>query len=158
MGSTRRSWTESISVAAPILLVRHASAGRREAWSGPDDQRPLDARGRRQAVGLVETLSEFTIDRILTSPFVRCTETVAPLSAALGLEVGVTDALAEGSPHPVLEDLLSELRGSCAVLCTHGDVISRLIGHRRDCKKGAVWVLEWDGESPEPRRYIKPRE
>jgi phosphohistidine phosphatase SixA len=138
-------------------VVRHASAGDRATWSGPDDQRPLDARGRRQAAALVETLAEFTIDRILTSPYLRCTETVAPLAAALGLAVERTEVLAEGSPRPAVAALVSELRGSCAVLCSHGDIIGQLIGHGRHCKKGAVWVLEWDGESAEPTRYIKPR-
>jgi 8-oxo-dGTP diphosphatase len=139
------------------VVVRHASAGDRASWSGPDEQRPLDARGKRQAAALVETLAEFPIDRILTSPYVRCTETVEPLAGALGLAVERTDALAEGSHSATLDALVSELRGSCAVLCSHGDVIGRLIGNGRPCKKGAVWILEWDGDSAEPTRYIKPR-
>src|SRR3954454_13818704 len=35
--------------APSLLLVRHAAAGDRADWDGPDDLRPLDTRGRRQA-------------------------------------------------------------------------------------------------------------
>jgi phosphohistidine phosphatase SixA len=138
-------------------VLRHASAGERANWSGPDDQRPLDERGKRQAVELVETLAQFTIDRILTSPYLRCSETVEPLAGALGLEIEPSDALAEGSQRAALDLLISQLRGSCAVLCSHGDVIGKLIGNGRPCKKGAVWTLEWDGDRTRPTRYIKPR-
>ncbi|NUR76504.1 MAG: NUDIX hydrolase, partial [Thermoleophilia bacterium] len=68
------------------LLVRHASAGNRDEWTGDDADRPLDERGRAQALGLVERLTPFRIERILTSPARRCVETVEPLARARGLD------------------------------------------------------------------------
>jgi 8-oxo-dGTP diphosphatase len=142
--------------APPLLIVRHASAGDRGAWPTADHLRPIDARGHLQAAELVETLAGYGIDRILTSPYVRCVETVEPLAQARSLEVEHTDALAEGAGATVGE-LLRSLRGSAAVLCSHGDVIGDIVGYDRKCKKGSVWVMEWDGDVAVPTHYIKPQ-
>src|SRR6266511_1008153 len=80
-----------------VLLVRHARAGKRSKWEGDDRLRPLDKRGRKQAEGLVSLLAEYPIDRIASSPYLRCTQTVDPLAASRGLAVEERDELAEGS-------------------------------------------------------------
>lgn len=135
----------------PVFLVRHAAAGHRTAWRGDDRVRPLDARGRVQAAGLVELLAGRPVERVLTSPYRRCVETVEPLADALGLPVEPREELAEGaSPE---EALSVALRG--AVLCTHADVAAHLVGARR-CKKGSVWALELVDGAPEPREYVLP--
>ena len=41
-----------------ILLVRHARAGSRKDWDGPDEKRPLSKKGRRQADGRSPGLSQ----------------------------------------------------------------------------------------------------
>ncbi len=136
-----------------VLLLRHATAGK--AGTGPEDQlRPLDERGRRQAEALVGTLADRDVRRVLTSPYVRCRQTVEPLAGSLGLPVEERSELAEGSP---AEDVLA-LVGSLdetAVLCTHGDVVIELLGE--EAKKGSTWVLD---ESPgggfDRREYLPP--
>jgi broad specificity phosphatase PhoE len=45
----------------PLLLVRHASAGDRDEWDGPDGARPLDERGRAQAAALVAALRRYAL-------------------------------------------------------------------------------------------------
>src|SRR4029079_9705840 len=70
-----------------FILVRHASAGSREEWSGSDRLRPLDDRGRRQAERLVAALAGYPAARILSSPSVRCTQTVLPSAGERGLDV-----------------------------------------------------------------------
>ncbi len=50
-----------------LILVRHARAGDREEWDGPDDLRPLDARGREQAQRLAEVLPAFRPDDLLSA-------------------------------------------------------------------------------------------
>lgn len=143
---------------APLLVIRHASAGNRSTWIGDDRLRPLDDRGFAQAAELVETLAEYAVDRVFTSAYVRCVQTVEPLAAARGdLEVEETDVLAEGGYGAALESFLTGLRGTAAALCSHGDVIPEIVGHDKPCKKGSVWVVEWDGERVDPVRYIKPR-
>jgi broad specificity phosphatase PhoE len=121
------------------VLLRHASAGDREHWDGPDLLRPLDKRGRRQAAELVELLRPFGLRRVVSSPYTRCVETVEPLAAALGLPVEEDDRLAEGAA-PGAEALLQE---DGVLACTHGDVVSDVLGH--GLKKGAAVVLQ-DGK------------
>lgn len=121
------------------VLLRHASAGDREDWYGPDLLRPLDSRGRRQAAELVELLRPYGLRRILSSPYVRCLETVEPLGAALGLPVEEDERLTEGAG-PGARELLQE---DGVLACTHGDVAFEVLGD--NLKKGAAVVLQ-DGE------------
>jgi phosphohistidine phosphatase SixA len=121
------------------VLIRHAAAGDREDWDGDDFHRPLDARGRRQAAELVELLRPLGVRRVLSSPYVRCVETVRPLAAALELSVEPDDRLAEGAGPGALE----LLREDGVVCCTHGDIVEEVLG--RHLKKGASVVLS-DGE------------
>jgi 8-oxo-dGTP diphosphatase len=117
-----------------VILLRHASAGDRTAWQGDDRLRPLDERGRKQALALVDRLRARGVERVVSSPYVRCTQTVAPL----GLEIVPDERLAEGAP---VEETLELLRNlDAAVACTHGDVIENVLGH--SLKKGAGVVLD----------------
>ncbi|HET9052299.1 MAG TPA: hypothetical protein VFO60_11405, partial [Candidatus Dormibacteraeota bacterium] len=58
--------------------------------------------------------------RLLASPWVRCTQTLEPLAAALGAPVGPLEALGEGMGAKVVEALPGWLRTGTTVLCTHG--------------------------------------
>jgi phosphohistidine phosphatase SixA len=122
------------------VLLRHASAGDRDAWEGDDLLRPLDERGRRQALALRE-LAQRGIGRIASSPYARCIETVEPLAAALGLAIEIDARLAEGADEHDALAFLAELDGGVA--CTHGDVVVALLGH--SLKKGAAGILAVDG-------------
>lgn len=138
-----------------LYVLRHARAGRRSAWKRPDEQRPLTKVGRRQAAGIVELLADRDLSRIVSSPYVRCLQSVEPLAADRALTVEVADPLGEGSDlHDVLR-LVDKLADDDVVLCTHGDVIRLLLEHLRDAgvkvrrrngvpamEKGSVWELE----------------
>lgn len=134
-----------------ILLVRHAKAGDREKWEAPDDHRPLTAKGEVQAQALVDLLAGYEIERVLSSPHLRCTQTVAPLAAARGLAVEPCDDLAEGEGEAgiaLARRLLTEPGDT--VLCSHGDVVEEVLdafGVQRDgyTRKGATWVIEQAG-------------
>jgi 8-oxo-dGTP diphosphatase len=134
----------------PLLVVRHADAGHRSQYQGDDRERPLSAQGRAQAAALVDLLSGYRPEDVLSSPFVRCVETVQPLADALALRVGTTDELAEGHEAEALR-LMNRQSGKTVVLCTHGDValaILEALGGRGDpagerrLQKGEVWVIE----------------
>jgi 8-oxo-(d)GTP phosphatase len=127
------------AVRPPLLVIRHATAGSSDEWAGDDARRPLDTRGRRQAAALVEQLAPFEIERIVSSPFDRCTESVKPLAAALGVEVEVSDELAEGAGENRVRSLLIGLRGSATAVCGHGPELVPLFGKT---KKGATVVVE----------------
>jgi 8-oxo-dGTP pyrophosphatase MutT (NUDIX family) len=76
----------------PLVLLRHASAGHKHAWSGADSLRPLDADGAKDALALADLLACFAPRaRVISSPALRCTETVAPYAARFG---GPVEAMA----------------------------------------------------------------
>lgn len=139
-----------------LYLVRHAKAGNRHAWTGDDRLRPLSKPGRRQAEGLVRLFDGRKVDRILSSPFLRCVQTVQLLASDRALPIEDSDALSEGAPLASVLDLVAELDGVAAVLCSHGDVIPALVEHlaehgmaiegEADWRKGSTWILERDGD------------
>jgi 8-oxo-dGTP diphosphatase len=119
-----------------VILLRHASAGDRSTWDGDDMLRPLDKRGRKQAAKLRDELRARGVRRVVSSPYVRCMQTVAPL----GLDVVPDERLAEGASERDTRELLATLDD--AVACTHGDVVENVLG--RSLKKGAAVVLDGD--------------
>lgn len=132
-----------------VLLVRHAIAKSRHSWDGADDLRPLTHKGERQAAALVAVLKRYKVDRVLTSPSVRCVQTVAPLAKARGVRLRRENALAEGHGRAAAR-LIARLleREANVALCTHGDVIPDVmeaLGFAcSKCAKGSTWVLEGD--------------
>ena len=151
-----------------LLLLRHVHAGDRDGWTGDDRRRPISDRGHRQADALVATYDGQDVTRILTSPYVRCVQSVEPLADARGLDVEVEDALAEGTPLDAVRRLFARLDGGTVVLCSHGDVIASVVQDllvrgvdlggpdALRWQKGATWVLEGDPRSPRTARYLPP--
>jgi 8-oxo-dGTP diphosphatase len=122
-----------------VYLVRHASAGKRSEWQGDDRLRPIDARGERQAEDLVAELREASFGRIVSSPYVRCVQSVEPLAEARGLELETDEALAEGAGADAALALFKRI-GESLVACVHGDLLVDLLGEKRP--KGSTTVLE----------------
>jgi 8-oxo-dGTP diphosphatase len=150
----------------PILLVRHAHAGSRKEWKRADEERPLSGKGRRQAEGLVTRLGSWAPQRILSSPYVRCVETMAPLAAELGLQVEPLAELAEGHGAEALR-LVRSLADDKVAFCTHGDVIPEVLvsladedrlslGSRPKQAKGSTWILETTAGRFTRATYLPP--
>ena len=70
-----------------IYLVRHAHAGQKQTWSGPDSRQPLSSHGQQEAAGLLIQLHQEPITRIISSPALRCQQTVWPLARQRRLAV-----------------------------------------------------------------------
>lgn len=143
-----------------LLLMRHAHAGDREAWTGPDHLRPLTMKGIRQAERLVFALADYGVHRVLSSPFTRCIQTVEPLALVRGVALESCEALVEGNGDAALQ-LVSQLAGAPVVLCTHGDVIGDVLAtmptsHGYRIQKGSVWVLEAEDGRYVSARYLPP--
>jgi broad specificity phosphatase PhoE len=101
----------------------------------------------------VELLSDYRPHRIISSPLVRCVQTMTPLAQSLGLRIERTKRLTPDAGDAATNLLRRVGQGSDAVvLCTHGEVIhelqSKLEGHthlfgRNPLRgKGSVWALE----------------
>lgn len=149
-----------------IFLLRHAKAGDRSQWTGDDRLRPLSRVGHAQAVAIVDQLAGARFEHIVSSPYVRCMETVVPLAGARGVAIEPSDALAEGGPLHEALALIGKHLEHGAVLCTHGDVIpmvlTHLAAHGVDVgadprwPKGSTWVLETAGTEIVAARYVAP--
>jgi 8-oxo-dGTP diphosphatase len=148
---------------AMVLLVRHAKAGNRSQWSGADALRPLDASGRRQAETLRHALRWFGPTAIRAAEPLRCVQTVAPLAADLGLQVGPEPALSEDAyekdPAAGLDrvraaaaaggvtvlasqgGVIPDVVGSLAAL--HGVEVGRGAGDRIPARKASTWALSF---------------
>jgi 8-oxo-dGTP diphosphatase len=146
-------------------LLRHAHAGNKQGWAGPDSARPLSNAGRREAHGLLTQLRDYPISRILSSPTVRCLETVEPLAQRRGLRVESADVLGVDADLTDLVAVLLDPAAAEAVLCSHGELIGaalvRLVGERfagdsLSWPKGSTWVLKVTEGRIEDARYLPP--
>ncbi|MGW5052104.1 NUDIX hydrolase [Actinokineospora sp. NPDC004072] len=155
--------------AATLLLVRHAHAGERSEWDGPDERRPLSPRGWTQVAALNRFLPLFGPSRVHSVPNTRCLDTVRPLAERLGCPVTPEPALAEAGytadPEAALGRLLAiAAEPGTAVVCSQGGVIPGLLaalgvesgveGIRSH--KGSAWVLALEGDKLVSAHY-EPR-
>ena len=149
-----------------LLVVRHADAGDKGSWDGPDVGRPLSPAGCRQAEGLVVRLEDFPVERILCSPTVRCHQTVQPLADDRLLRIERIPALGvDAAPAEVLA-LFWDRRLRNAVLCTHGETIGRLLSQLAadglvataplHWPKGSTWLLQRTAPPQVRARYLAP--
>jgi broad specificity phosphatase PhoE len=156
-----------------ILVVRHALAGEREAWDGDDRERPLSAEGERQAAALPGLLAGRPVRRVISSPARRCTDTVAPLARALGLDLEVSEMLWETTPaelaRPWLLGLARRDGDGDVVVCSHGDLIGPLVSAAQrgltgegdgvddvTWDKGSTWLLEPSDATLVATGYLPP--
>jgi phosphohistidine phosphatase SixA len=140
-----------------LLVVRHADAGDKGSWDGPDVGRPLSPEGRRQADGLVVRLEDYPVDRILCSPTVRCHQTVQPLASDRLLRVeGVAALGVDAAPAEVLA-LFWDRRLRNAVLCTHGETIGRLLSQLAADGLVTTAPLHWPKGSTWLQRTAPPQ-
>ena len=153
---------------APLILLRHASAGQKEGWPAGDEARPLDAKGMMDALVLAKLLACFAPRaRVLSSPAVRCIESVRPYAESFGGSVAVQAALAlpgrsgdfpssRTNDGDTLGDLVRDLVRAAgpAVLCLHRENLPKALAaacsalgavppERPDpsLPKGGFWVV-----------------
>jgi len=116
----------------PLVIVRHAKSRSRSTWPDADPLRPLNSRGRERARALVPILAAYGVNRLVTSPSVRCLDTVLPYAVAAGqqarLKAGLSEEGFADQPDRAgyyLTRLLE--RGNAAVVCSHGAVLPVLL-------------------------------
>ena len=161
------------AASARIVVIRHGQAEPKKGWPGADADRPLVGRGRHQAQRLSQTIGRLRPDRVISSPALRCVQTVQPLAESCGLPLEISQqwSIEAGKSVPGLgQDLIDTTPdGSTLVVCTHREVLVRLLpemsshgkhkmGHRPPGAKGGVWILRFrhhnltrvDYRPPEP--------
>ena len=154
----------TLALDEPIYVVRHAKAGSRLDWRGDDDHRPISVKGERQAARLLEHIGVTSVRRVVTSPSLRCVQTVRPMADALSVPLEEHGALREESDPAAALAFAAALAGP-SVLCTHGNIVqdlvlaAALVGPLTGSygwKKGSTWILERDAGRPVGARYLPP--
>ena len=150
-----------------VYLIRHANAGTRGQYPGPDGDRSLSTKGRERAEHIANLLGDRPISRIVSSPAARCVQTVAPLANRRDVVVEPRKDLAEGGEAQTVIDLLRDDADRHVVVCAHGDVIPRVIrlltqdGMRVKGKeanqKGCVWEIDVEDQRFARARYHPPQ-
>jgi phosphohistidine phosphatase SixA len=148
-----------------VYLVRHAKAGDRDQWTEDDRLRPLTKKGRRQAEGLVQLFHRVEVRRIVSSPYLRCGQTVRPLALDRAVAIEFDEALAEAAS---LDATMRVVTTSSAgtVLCSHGDIIPAVVRRLVEegatiegepgWKKGSTWILGRREDRVTSARYVPP--
>ena len=136
-----------------IHVIRHGEAENRKSWEGPDEARPLTDGGSVQAKRIVELFADEPFVQFVSSPFLRCVQTLEPLAETRGVPIDTREELAEGKPWEYLEKRVLEAEGEGpTAVCVHGDVFRGLMSDlfergiarkvNQGFRKGATWVLE----------------
>jgi 8-oxo-dGTP pyrophosphatase MutT (NUDIX family) len=141
-------------VSGVVILLRHASAGERGSWPGPDSARPLDAVGTLDAESLAAALDLFRPERLVSASPRRCVATLSPVAARLDLPVEVDTAFDEGSTPRDAADRIRALVATSAstVVCSQRKIIPRtlrLLGGSDlsyRTPKGTGWILPFAGD------------
>ena len=158
-----RDFTALPPVTSVLTVVRHAPAGKRATWSGPDAARPLDHDGVARARALAPLLALTRPERLLSATPRRCVQTLDPLAELLDRPIEVDSAFDEPAPGQDPDEnalaaaaRLAELAitGTPAAVCSQGKVIppalARLAGtdtaEDYPTAKGGAWLLAFTAE------------
>jgi len=156
-------------VTSTILLLRHAFAGDRKSWQGPDAARPLTSEGEAHMVAMTPLLGLYAPTRIISAWPLRCVQTVEPLALARQLPIEICSVfdeqahhLAEGRAAERLRELATS--HSRVLVCSQGTVITDTVAQlaARDgvslpdteTAKGACWVLSFHGSTLVSADYL----
>jgi 8-oxo-dGTP pyrophosphatase MutT (NUDIX family)/phosphohistidine phosphatase SixA len=168
-----RRWRTLPPVTATVLLVRHADAGERANWTGPDEARPLSPRGHADAETLCRLLALFAPDRLVSAAPLRCRQTLAPLASVRDLPVEVDRAFDETTADPAgAAARIPTLAKGTAVVCSQGKVVPPLLAKlvaadtetasgadrspdRFATAKGDGWLLPFSFSDPTPLAAVR---
>jgi 8-oxo-dGTP pyrophosphatase MutT (NUDIX family)/phosphohistidine phosphatase SixA len=104
-----------------LIVLRHAQARTRTGWKGNDLERPLTKPGEVQAHKLEPLLGAYGVKNVLTSPAMRCAQTVETYARSIKALMEVDDRLAEETkPARVDRSVATAVdRKGPLVICTH---------------------------------------
>jgi 8-oxo-(d)GTP phosphatase len=150
-----RAYADLPPLSRPVVLVRHARAGDRHAWAGPDAARPLDPVGLEQAAALGRLLSLLRPGRLVSAQPLRCRQTLDALAREVGVEVEVEARFDEGTDPDTAAAALRSLAGETAtVVCSQGGLIPAMVARlsarpepEHVVEMGDALVLSFSGDT-----------
>ena len=160
-----RPYHRKLSIEPTRVLVRHADAGRREAWAGDDGLRELTRIGHKQADDLAVRIGGMPILRVLSSPALRCQQTVTPLANELSIRVELCSLLGPDADPDRLLRFLQAAETENAVVCTHRETLIGLfdrlmpggpaeVAGAAPMAMAAAWILQGGAGGPHRLRHL----
>jgi len=131
-----------------LYFLRHADAEERRPGTN-DADRPLSAKGRRQADEVADWVRrhEITAAAIVSSPLVRARETAEPVARALGLPVREDERLGGGRlTLDALDEVVREVGSPDSLMLVghepdFSDVIGELTGGQVNMRKAGLALV-----------------
>ena len=131
----------------------HLDAVDRNEWQGAPDDRPLTELGGTQAVFIADHLASAPISALVSSPALRCRQSLESLAALTGLSIEVEPgfkdtrgyrapegwgnpdrpadplggAQSAGSAYSAFASLMERFPDGRVVLCSYGDIVPALL-------------------------------
>ncbi len=118
----------------PLILLRHAKAKSQLSWKLDNTLRPLEPRGKAQLTYINQLLRSFAATWLISSPAVRCTQTLDAYAAEEDLRLDVERLVdVSGSETTAIADYAQELAHEVVgthtptVVCTHRSIFPVLL-------------------------------
>lgn len=141
-----------------LILVRHGKAESRKSWQGSEATRPITPLGSAASYALGRELACYAPNRIVSSPWKRCVETVATFAhdSSLSIEqiAELTEDHHEDKPKSTLSVIISEIQNldcnaqntqntqnteaninNSTVMCLHRPIIGTFFDYLRGITK-----------------------
>lgn len=140
-----------------ILIVRHGKAESRKNWLGEDADRPLMPRGAAASYALGRELACFDPTFIVSSPWLRCLDTIRPFVLQSNLHIRTDERLTESSyehePQKTLESMNEILDDSIrlwknSLVCTHRPLLGGIFNLIREKCVSAALAKRLPKKSP----------
>jgi phosphohistidine phosphatase len=135
-----------------LYFLRHGEADWPD-WDGPDDERPLTKKGKKEIKKLAKFLTRLDVDldEIVTSPLPRAAQTAVIVAKRYSLTAHEDDGLKPGFNRGDLEKLLKGRQNLALMIAGHEpdftNVISSITGAELKLSKGGVALVDLDPSS-----------
>jgi 8-oxo-dGTP pyrophosphatase MutT (NUDIX family)/phosphohistidine phosphatase SixA len=116
-----------------IIVLRHAQARTRNGWRGDDLERPLTKPGETQAKKLEPLLRAYGVKAVVSSPAIRCGQTVDGYARSIKTLIELDDRLAEETSPKKVERALAAVVGrkGATVICSHRPTLPMILASLR---------------------------
>lgn len=127
-----------------IIVQRHGAAQARSKWrKGDENGRPLRRKGVKQAKALPPLVAAYAPATVVTSPWRRCLDTVAPYALAGGMDIVKKPELTEHAHRDrpsqaaaVMERVIDAAKPT--IVCTHRPVLPTIIARAKSAASSAA--------------------
>ena len=142
-----------------LIVLRHAKATLRSDWKGEEAKRPLLVEGKSQAKALVPLLAAYGPKRLITSPWKRCLDTVAPYSKKNNRTLIERHQLTELANHKkpsrtldVVMDMLGTAKSG--LICSHRPALPSVLKPFADIASTELKPMIESANTLEPAEFL----